>query len=94
MNMNKTNTPRALSIAIEHAYETLLNNDIDEFLEIFNKIDIKVEKTSDDNLLLLKLINDVNRLVLLIDEKNEILSQNIKNSRKQIKAYRSYHSLY
>ncbi len=79
-----------LSFAIHNAYQLLLNNEIVLFLEMFDKINTKLEKPCDDNLMLLKLINDVKELIGLIEIKSKDISQQIMNTRKQIMANQVY----
>ncbi len=79
-----------LSFAIHNAYQLLMNDEIILFLEMFDNINTKIDKPIDDNLMMLKLINDVKELIGLIELKSKDISQQIMNTRKQIMANQVY----
>lgn len=90
--MNNQNTLTALSYAIHNSYQFLLNNDIDNFVLSFNQINTEINSSKSDNLLLLKLIDDVNNLLALVELKNEEISNQIKKTRKHLLAHHTYQS--
>ncbi|MGD9591881.1 MAG: hypothetical protein AB7V32_05130 [Candidatus Berkiella sp.] len=87
---NNNLTPRTLLIMVENAFQFLQNNDIDLFFDVLAKINTQIDVKSEDNILMLKLINEITSLVELIEYKKDILAQNIKSTRVQIKARQTY----
>lgn len=88
--MNNKSSLNELSFAIHNAYQFLLNNDIDNFVLNFNLINTNVSKSTDDNLLLLKLIDDINNLLSLVELKNNEISEKIRSTRKHLLAHQAY----
>ncbi len=92
MKMNNLISIDELINDINKAYQLLANNEIELFLDAFSVINTNYDKTNVDIKLVLKLTDDVNRLLALVEEKNVDLSKNIRNTRTQLKAHHSYKS--
>ncbi len=93
--LNRQNTTiNELSLAIKNAHGYLVNNQLDEFIELFSEINTYFVKTDEDNATIVTLIDQINELNALVELKHAELAQNIKNARVHLKATRTYQSPY